>query len=143
MTATVLVPIDIAQPEAGEKALELARGIANPQTSKFILMSVIEPVPTYVATQLPEGIHEKALSDAAATLGDIAARQGLPDTTETVVREGQPSNEILEAAKETGTDLIVIASHDPGVAQFFLGSVAARVVRHAHCSVLVARNLDG
>ena len=41
-----------------------------------------------------------------------------------------------------GAAMIVIASHDPGLADYLLGSVAARVVRHAHCSVLVTRNLD-
>ena len=36
--------------------------------------------------------------------------------------------------------MIVIASHDPGLADYLLGSTAGRVVRHAHCSVLVVRN---
>ena len=38
--------------------------------------------------------------------------------------------------------MIVIASHDPGLVDYLLGSVAARVVRHAHCSVLVTRKLE-
>jgi nucleotide-binding universal stress UspA family protein len=38
--------------------------------------------------------------------------------------------------------MTVIASHDPGFVDYFLGSVAARFVRHAHCSVLVARKLE-
>ena len=38
--------------------------------------------------------------------------------------------------------MIVMASHDPVLSDYLLGSVAARVVRHAHCSVLVARKLD-
>ena len=58
------------------------------------------------------------------------------------MRDGQPAREILDYAGEIGADLIVVASHDPGFADFFLGSVAASVVRHAHCSVLVARKLQ-
>ena len=36
-------------------------------------------------------------------------------------------------------DLIIIASHKPGFQDYFLGSTAAKVVRHAPCSVLVVR----
>ena len=56
-----------------------------------------------------------------------------------MVRQGAPATQILEAAEEIGADMIVIRSHDPGMSNYFLGSVAGRVVRHAHCSVLVVR----
>ena len=46
---------------------------------------------------------------------------------------------ILETAEDEGADLIIIASHQPGIQDYFLGSTAARVVRHAQCSVLVTR----
>ncbi|WP_170501927.1 universal stress protein, partial [Ruegeria atlantica] len=38
-----------------------------------------------------------------------------------------------------GIDCIVLASHKPGMKDFFLGSTAALVVRHARCSVHVLR----
>lgn len=141
MIKTILVPIDIAQMEAGANALELARDLANTHECKFILLNVVAPVPGYLA-MIPAGIHETALSDAAARLNEIVSEHGIPDISKVVVREGRPATEILEFAKETGADLIVIASHDPGFVDYFLGSVAARVVRHAHCSVLVARKLE-
>ena len=40
---------------------------------------------------------------------------------------------------ETDTDCVVIASHRPGLQDYLLGSTAARVVRHAACSVHVLR----
>ena len=42
-------------------------------------------------------------------------------------------------ADETNADLIVMASHRPELKDFLLGPNAARVVRHANCSVLVVR----
>ena len=57
-----------------------------------------------------------------------------------MIREGAPASTILDVAGELSVDMIVIGSHDPGLADYFLGSVAARVVRHAHCSVLVVRD---
>ncbi|MDH3229370.1 MAG: universal stress protein [Alphaproteobacteria bacterium] len=139
---TILVPIDVAQTQAAAAALELARDMARTHGATLVLLNVLEQVPGYVAAQLPKSFHENALSDAAARLKEIAAGHGLAKSAEIVVRDGHPSTEILEYANSIGADMIVIASHDPGLADYFLGSVAARVVRHAHCSVLVVRHAE-
>ena len=47
--------------------------------------------------------------------------------------------EILGVAEEAGADLVVVGSHRPAMKDYLLGTNAARVVRHARCSVLVAR----
>jgi nucleotide-binding universal stress UspA family protein len=53
---------------------------------------------------------------------------------------GNPGAEILDYAKTHNIDLIVIPSHGrTGVGRFFLGSIAERIVRYAHCPVLVLR----
>ncbi len=142
MIETILVPIDVSEKEAGGTALDLARGLAKTYGSKIILLTVVEQVPAYVAAQIPAGFHKKALSDAAADLDEMASDHGVAEIAEIVVREGHPSTKILEFANETSADMIVIASHDPGLVDYLLGSVAARVVRHAHCSVLVTRKLE-
>lgn len=56
-----------------------------------------------------------------------------------VVANGTVYEEILKAAKETKCDFIVMASHRPELKDYLLGPNAARVVRHAECSVLVIR----
>jgi universal stress protein F len=139
MIRTILVPVDLAKTEAVTAALALARDMAEKYGSKLILLHVIEEVPGFILTQLPAGVHAKILADAAASLDAFAAEQGLAGSADVLTREGSPATEILEFAREAGTDMIVIASHDPGVADYLLGSVASRVVRHAHCSVLVVR----
>ncbi len=136
---TVLVPIDIAQAETADAALELARETAAAHGARLVLLNVLEQVPGFIASQLPKSFHENALAEARARLEEISARHKTAGSAEIVVREGHPPTQILEYAEEAGADLIVVASHDPGLADFFLGSVAARVVRHAHCSVLVVR----
>jgi nucleotide-binding universal stress UspA family protein len=47
--------------------------------------------------------------------------------------------EILRVAEEAGSDLIVVGLHRPAMKDYLLGTNASRVVRHARCSVLVAR----
>jgi nucleotide-binding universal stress UspA family protein len=61
------------------------------------------------------------------------------DRVTTAVRFGGTYQEILAHAEKIGAELIVIGSHKPNVADYLLGSTAARVVRHARCSVYVVR----
>lgn len=55
------------------------------------------------------------------------------------VRLGRPAQVICEVADAVGADLIVIGSHGFDTLDRLLGTTAARVVNHAHCSVLVVR----
>jgi nucleotide-binding universal stress UspA family protein len=55
-------------------------------------------------------------------------------------RIGRPAEEILRLAAEVGADLIFIGSHGKvGLERLLLGSTCERVVREAHCPVMVAR----
>ena len=57
------------------------------------------------------------------------------------VRFGSPAEEIAEYASTDHSELIVLPSHGrTGLARMMIGSVAERVVRLAHCPVLVLRN---
>jgi nucleotide-binding universal stress UspA family protein len=57
-----------------------------------------------------------------------------------VVREGKAHKEIVDYAKESQTDLIVIATHGlTGLDYILLGSTAEKVVRSAGCPVLTVK----
>ena len=144
MQKTVLVPIDVSQiDDIFDPMLSVAQTLAAASNAQIVLLNVIEELPGYVDIQLPGGIHEKAESDATAALKGIKSKWGLPESAEILVRTGHPSRTILEVAEALNSDVIVLASHDPGLADYLLGSVAARVVRHAHCSVHVVRQAGG
>ncbi len=60
-----------------------------------------------------------------------------------VVRIGDPGREICKFADEIGAGLVIIPSQGKGwVERMTIGSVAERVVRLAHCAVLILRGLD-
>jgi nucleotide-binding universal stress UspA family protein len=57
------------------------------------------------------------------------------------VRRGHPYEEILKEVSEREIDLIVIASHGKtGLRQYFIGSVAEKVMKEAKCPVLLIRS---
>jgi nucleotide-binding universal stress UspA family protein len=56
---------------------------------------------------------------------------------------GTPLQEIIDTAKATGADLIIMGTHGrTGLHHVLVGSVAEKVVRLAPCSVLVTRHPD-
>ena len=136
MHKTILIPIDPAHCEKGEAMIEVARRFSGDDT-QCILLSVVEGVPAYIAAQVPPEVIEKSKESARELLEGVANSAGLKARIE--VRSGQAHTVILAAAEELAVDLIIVASHRPGLQDYFLGSTAARVVRHAECSVLVVR----
>ncbi|TVP72361.1 MAG: universal stress protein [Rhodobacteraceae bacterium] len=123
--------------ETTRAALAKARSLLD-AGGTVTLVHVIDEVPGYVAASIPKAHISARMSDVKAQLDNIAA-EGAGMTINTVVREGQPAASILGAAKEAQADLIMIASHKPGLSDYFIGSTAARIVRHAPISVLVTR----
>ena len=95
--------------------------------------------------EVPQGSVSAYLREDAIQYGQHAAEkllrertEGLEGVTADIVR-GHAYRSIIDYAEKGNFDCIVIGSHKPGVSDSLIGSTAARVVRHAPCSVLVHR----
>jgi nucleotide-binding universal stress UspA family protein len=122
--------------EAGKSMIDVTRKHSDKQT-RIILFHVIEDIPNWVAVELLKDLLEKSRQATKEKLQAIANAASIRPDVE--IRSGHPYKKIIEIAKEEEVDLIIIASHKPGLQDYFLGSTAANVVRHAPCSVLVVR----
>ena len=136
MYKKILVPIDMANIAKGKAVIDIASAQAD-KDARVILLNVVAEIPAWAAVELPDEILEKSLQTSRDRLQAIAATSDL--NMEVEVRMGHSHKTILEVADENGVDLIIIGSHQPGMEDFILGSTAAKVVRHAKCSVLVIR----
>ncbi|MEP3277316.1 MAG: universal stress protein [Stappiaceae bacterium] len=140
MFKTILVPIDPAEPEFANPALEKAIRMSHDYGARLHLVAVRAYVQGYVTEFLPADYDEKAVEEASEQLAGIASRLEVPEGKLTSnVRSGAVYTEVMEEAEAIKADLIMLNSHRPGVATYFLGSNAANIVRHARCSVLVLR----
>ena len=135
MYKTILVPIDVAHLEEGKAILAMARQNAD-ENSRIVLLNVVEEIPSWAAVSLPAGMIEKSITSSK---DELAALAGDDSRMEVMVRSGHSYDTILEVCNDLPADLVIIASHRPDLQDYFLGSTAARVVRHAQCSVLVVR----
>ncbi len=136
MYKSILVPIDIAHLAEGKLTIDLAVAHASDDT-RIVLLNVVEEIPGWASVAIPTEIIQKSTTDAQDALKAVANASGRK--MDMIVRTGRSYSTILDVAQEVESDLIIIASHRPGLQDYFLGSTAAKVVRHAPCSVLVVR----
>jgi len=137
----ILLPVDMEHTAESASALAIALGEARRSNAKLTVMTVAPgfgmPI---VASYFDENAVREALKEVARHLKKYID-DNIPEGIETsaVVAEGNPSELILKQAQEDNIDLIVIASHNSQIENLLLGSCAAKVVRHAHCTVTVVK----
>lgn len=142
MTNTILIAIDIAEEASWNHALPEAVKLAQLNNAALHVLYVVPFYGSFlVENALPKGFSKTALSQAleqlkALVIKEVPAERG----AKLHVRHGTVHSEILDAIKEVGADLVVMASHAPDhVREFLVGSQADRVVRRSPVSVLVVR----
>lgn len=123
-----------------EKAVLRAFAIARGFGAKVTVLTVIPEL--YLAELMETDrvrILEMLTRDAERSLGRIVTKaDGVP--VKTIIRHGNPASEILGAAAALKADMIVTGSHGRhGAVKFLLGSVSAKVVDHAPCTVMVVK----
>jgi universal stress protein F len=136
MYKTIIVAVDISHGELGKSLLERALQLVD-TGGQIRLLHVLEEIPAYIAAEMPRDLTDRRQAEARVELKSIV--QGMNAKAEIEVRTGAASGQILQCAEDNEADLIMIASHRPGLSDYFIGSTAARVVRHAQCSVLISR----
>ena len=143
MFETILVAVDLEHDTNIDGLLRVASDMANAQGAKMHLLHVIRAAPAVVSQFLPQSYESMASEKIEKDLAALAAKVDPAAGGAAIsVRFGDVYQEILAYADKIGAELIIVASHKPDVGDYLLGSTAARVVRHAACSVFVAR-LDG
>jgi len=136
MFKKILVPVDLSHNELGAQMINLAKEIGG-DSAEIVLTHVVHDIPAYAAVEISGELLDKTHKWAKAELEKLAKDNNVTGGAD--LRHGSAGTAILEAAIEHGVDLVIIGSHKPGVADYFLGSTAGRVVRHAQCPVLVMR----
>ena len=137
----ILLTVDLNDEASWAKALPAAVGEAKASGASLHVVSIVPDFGmAVVGGFFPDDFEEKALAEVSEKLVAFCG-ENVPSEIEVknIVRHGNVYREILEIAGETGCDLIVMASHRPELQDFLLGPNAARVVRHAGCSVMVVR----
>ncbi len=141
MSKFVLAAIDMTHPKDQAMVLKEARKLADLEGGR---LGVVTVVPDYqmsvVGSFFPEGHSHEVVEETRAALHTfIQETIGHDEEVKHVVRMGRAYDEILETAKELEASMIVIGAHKPEFSDYLMGPNAARVARHATCSVHIVR----
>ena len=139
----ILCPVDYSY--CSMSALTYATELALKDSAKLYLLYVKdERVSDYGGLKFDAEFNHTA---ETVTGMEQKLRSSIPEeircsiNVEILIREGVPFEEILKAARDNVTDLIVIGTHGrTGITYMVIGSVAEKVIRNAPCPVLCIRN---
>lgn len=143
---SMLVPTDFSA--MSNNTMQYSQRLARHFQSSVVLLHVFEPSYPYPVDGLahfPGDLYDprnELQSRISEKMEQLAAEwrsvTTLPVRSE--IRLGRAYDGIVNTAKEINADLIVIPTHGySGFKHMLIGSVAEKVVRHAHCAVLVIR----
>lgn len=133
----IVVPVDFSEDSfaAIDTALELVAGPSS--------LYIVYVLPVFDPAE-PDVVWSTVNDETRRRHGEQALRERLSDAkykgVNLHVLFGEPGHKITELAGSEGAELIVLSSHGrTGISRLLIGSVAEKVVRLAHCPVLVLR----
>jgi nucleotide-binding universal stress UspA family protein len=140
----ILVATDFG--ETSDAALVYGRNLARTFGARLHVVHVAEDVRATAGQELYAGDLHELQAEVVETVttrlfsslsdDDLTALSATP----AVRVSSNPANAIIQYAKDTHVDLIVVGTHGRGpMSHLLMGSVAEHVVRHAPCPVLVVR----
>ena len=143
----ILIAIDGTKPSM--RALDMGISLAKVQSGLEVEIVMVVPYPVqYVTGENPTGdltIVERlaTLKEGGQTIlnhaKDYSVSNGVMKL-KTYLKQGDPAREILDLAKVTDPDLIVIGNRKRGFLRgVFLGSVSQRVAANSECAVLIVK----
>lgn len=137
MFKTILVPVDLAHKDKLTKALDVAADQAENDQSEVILVGVTGSAPTSSAHNPAE--YAEKLAAFAKEFHDTRGVKARPLPVVDHDVAADLNNRLVSIAKAEGADLIVMASHTPGMLDHIFTSHAGHVASHADISVFVVR----
>ena len=134
----IMVPVDLAEKERLGAAIRVAADQARHYGAKMTLVSVTGGLQAKVSHN--PGRYAELLGGFAAEVADrhgVAVDSRIYDVPDPSV---EVDRKLLDAIEETGADLVVMATHQPGWVEYLVNSHGGRLAAHAPVSVFVVRD---
>lgn len=134
----ILVGYD-GSPQA-EKAAQLAFSMAKAMDSKVLLFAVARPPEPATSVEL-EAVLDDAKEHYQEAFQKLLQKAGGSNVeVETEIAIGHPAEQIIHKAETMKADLVILGRRGTSLFEkWILGSVSERVLRYAHCPVMVIR----
>lgn len=137
MFKRIMAPVDLAHIEGLAPALDCAADLAKHYNVPISYVGVTSSAPSSVAHN-PAEFGQKLTAFAQGQ----ADRHGIAVAAHPVVSHDPAidvDDALIRAIDDTGSDLVVMASHVPNVIDYIWPSNGGKLAEHAKCSVMVIR----
>jgi nucleotide-binding universal stress UspA family protein len=144
MYKNILVAIDLNDETSWRTPLLSAVELARKFGAELHVLTVLREVEAILQAKTSPLAYQLIATDLENQLARLIRQVDASDLHPKIFVSHGASiyAEILGVAEEAEADLIVVGSHRPSMKDYLLGTNASRVMRHARCSVLVAREKD-
>lgn len=133
----IMVPVDLTHADRLAKALSVAGDLAAHYGARLIYVGVAASTPSAIA-HTPEEYGEKLAAFAKAQgLAVGAEAEAHPVISHDPAVDLDPA--LIKAVEDTRADLVVMASHIPGIADHIWPSNGGTIASRAKVSVMVVR----
>jgi nucleotide-binding universal stress UspA family protein len=141
MYKNILLAVDLNDETSCRKPLLSAVALARTFGARLHILTVVREVEAILQAKTAPLGYDLIATDLEHRSAGLIRRADASDLKPNILVTHGASiyAEILAFAEEAEADLIVVGSHRPAMKDYLLGTNAARIVRHARCSVLVAR----
>ena len=135
----IVVPVDLL--ENTDKLVAYACYMANKLDAVIEFIHVVASYPgdAMIGAPFAQEYRDKVYFAAQERIANLVydTKEMCPGCTGQAVN-GEPVEKIVELAAAADADLIILATHGAkGLEKILLGSVAERVLKRAHCPVLI------
>ena len=141
MFKEILLAVDLNDESSWKKALPLAIEHTRLSNGTLHILTVIPDFGMSIVGQFFPEKFEHGMTEKAMEALHNFVKEHVPDDInfQHIVGQGTIYQEIIELANKIKADLIIVSSGRDDLKDFLLGPNAARITRHASCSVLVVR----
>lgn len=132
----ILAAVDLSK--ASSYIIEAVHRVAMATDSEVVVMFVEPPLPTTPGLEYSPAAIETGTTDTAMLEELVGQLNDLGVKATAEVRNGRPARVIVDEARRTGAELIVVGSHGHGLLfDALVGSVSAEILRHSPIPTLV------
>lgn len=137
MFKTIMVPVDLVHADTQQKALDVAADLAKRHNATIHVVSVGGEMPGKLGHNPAEFARTvQAFADGLQSRHGIRAEAHAVAAHDPAV---ETTSQLMKAIDDIGADLVIMASHAPGVLDHIFSSHGGYIAQHARTSVFIVR----
>ncbi|MBO6519301.1 MAG: universal stress protein [Rhodospirillales bacterium] len=137
MFKSIMIPVDISHVDTLRRALDVGSDLGKHYGAGVTVVGVTTAAPA-ASAHSPEELEQKL----EALAKDLSGAHGIEARAKTVVSHDPTidmEDKLVDAAKDLGADLVVMASHKPGLLEHIISAHAVDFAAHTDMSVFIVR----